>query len=250
MFGVWQGTPPRRSHTNNTPCRSSAIFCHTTINPYDAVIGLWWHPWTNRRGSLFHWWKSHFLLSLKGSVCAGMSSQVMAGSEPLPLCHARPQTHSFVRGYAPPCYFLNSHWVSTRSRWASACSRSWMKNQPGTHLLHLLSCLLHYFLPLRRKTISASPGTFFFTVQAVIFHVTLLLLVLVFSAGTWNIFSVMFHGPCCMRLRPGYIWKSCFSLIFSHPPTTFIIFIPFFMLKSTSALDEFIWFGFCWHKWD
>lgn len=134
--------------------------------------------------------------------------------------------------------------------WASACSRSWMKNQPGTHLLHLLSCLLPYFLPLRRKTISASPGIFFFTVQAVIFHVTLLLLVLVFSAGTWNIFSVMFHGPCCMRLRPGYIWKSCFSLIFSHPPTTFIIFIPFFMLKSTSALDEFIWFGFCWHKWD
>lgn len=164
MSGVWQGTAARRSHTNNTPCRSSAIFCHTAINPYDAVIGQWWHPWTNQRGSLFHWWKSHFRLSLKGSACAGMSSQVMAGSEPLPLCHAHPQTHSFVRGYAPPCYFLNSHWVSTRTRWASACSRSWMKNQPGTHLLHLLSCLLRFFffLPLCRKTISASPGTFFF----------------------------------------------------------------------------------------
>lgn len=164
MFGVWQGTAPRRSHTNNTPCRSSAIFCHTAINPYDAVIGLWWHPWTNWRGSLFHWWKPHFLLSLKGSACAGMSSQVMAGSEPLPLCHARPQTHSFVRGYAPPCYFLNSHWVSTRTRWASACSRSWMKNQPGTHLLHLLSCLLRFFFftPPSQNDFSFTWNFFFF----------------------------------------------------------------------------------------
>lgn len=47
-----------------------------------------------------------------------------------------------------------------------------------------------------------------------------------------------------------YLKIMFFFNILTPPPTTFIIFVPFFMLKSTSAWDEFIWFGFCWHKWD
>lgn len=236
MFGVWQGTAPRQSHTNFTPCRSSAIFCHTIINPYDAVIGLWWHPWTNRRGSSFHGWKSYLLLSLKASVCAGMSSQVMAGSEPLHVWNAHPKKDSFVRGYAPPCYFLSSRSVSTCSRWASAWSHTLMKNQPGTHMLHLLSCLLHFFF------LTPPPqNDFSFTVQAVIFHITSQLLVSVFSARMWNIFLVMFQGLCCMRLWPGYIWKSAFSLITSPHD--------FYYLHSFLHTEEQFYLGWSYLVW-
>lgn len=250
MFAVWCEAAPRRSHINNTLYRSLAIFCDTTINPYDTVIGLWLRPWTNRSGSLFHWWQSRFLLSLKVSLCAGTSSQVTAGFEPLALCHARPLMHSFVRGYAPPCYVLNSQWVSPRSRWA--WSRTMMKNQPGTHMLHLLSCLWHFLTAHPQSDFSFTWNSFFFAAQAVIFHVTSLLLLSVLSAGTRNIWPVVFLRFCWMRLRQAYIRKSCFSLIFLHLfPPFFIIFIYFVMLQNKSALDTLLfWFGLCRHKWD
>lgn len=101
---------------------------------------------------------------------------------------------------------------------APALVRGWKTNlEPTCYICSVVYCIFFYPSVAKRFQLHLELFFFFFTLQAVSFHVTSLLLVLVFSAGTWNIFSVLFHGLCCTRRRPGYIGKSCFSLIFSHP---------------------------------